>query len=168
MFARYKKTPASAASPAQPAPAAAAAIAPAAAAPAPAAPRPATPAPTMPVVAARSPATVASLDKDRKRKERMAEIKLDMHGALLESLNLGALETASEADLKAEIGAITTEHLAERGIALTREERTALFQELYDEVRGLGPPSPHAGAPTMPVPTPSVSGSHLPTFLGFS
>ena len=139
MFARYKKTPASAASSAQPAPAAAAAIAPAAAAPAPAAPRPATPAPAMPVVAARSPATVASLDKDRKRKERMAEIKLDMHGALLESLNLGALETASEADLKAEIGAITTEHLAERGIALTREERTALFQELYDEVRGLGP-----------------------------
>ena len=26
--------------------------------------------------------------------------------------------------------------------------------------------SPQAGAPTMPVPTPSVSGSHLPTFRG--
>jgi pilus assembly protein CpaF len=78
-------------------------------------------------------------DKDRKRKERLGEIKLELHGALLDNLNLAALDTASEADLRAEISSIAGEVLEERGIVLNREDRTTLTQELYDEVRGLGP-----------------------------
>ncbi len=78
-------------------------------------------------------------DKERKRKERLAEIKLDLHRALLDNLNLGALESATEADLRAEIGSITAEVLEERSIVLNREDRSTLTQELYDEVRGLGP-----------------------------
>ena len=78
-------------------------------------------------------------DKDRKRKERLGEIKLELHRALLDNLNLAALESASEADLRAEISSIAGEVLEERGIVLNREDRTTLTQELYDEVRGLGP-----------------------------
>jgi pilus assembly protein CpaF len=86
-----------------------------------------------------SSAQAAPQDKERKRKERLGEIKLDMHRSLLDNLNLSALETASEAELRAEIGAITGEVLEERSIILNREDRTTLVQELYDEVRGLGP-----------------------------
>ncbi|WP_306152748.1 CpaF family protein [Roseovarius sp. MMSF_3281] len=78
-------------------------------------------------------------DKERKRKERLGEIKLELHRALLDNLNLAALESATEADLRAEISSIAGEVLEERGIVLNREDRTTLTQELYDEVRGLGP-----------------------------
>src|SRR6056297_560657 len=78
-------------------------------------------------------------DKERKRKERLGEIKLDLHRALLDNLNLSALDTATEADLRAEISSIAAEVLEERSIVLNREDRATLTQELYDEVRGLGP-----------------------------
>ena len=78
-------------------------------------------------------------DRDRKRKERLGEIKIEMHRELLENLNLGALENAAEAELRNEISAIAAEILSERNIVLNREDRTQLNKELYDEVRGLGP-----------------------------
>lgn len=78
-------------------------------------------------------------DKDKKRKERLSDIKLELHRALLDNLNLAALDQATEAQLKEEISAITTESLQEKGMVLNREERQALNQELYDEVKGLGP-----------------------------
>ncbi|MFX0544890.1 CpaF family protein [Roseovarius sp. S1116L3] len=84
-------------------------------------------------------ADVGPQDRERKRKERLGEIKLDMHRALLDNLNLGALDQATEQDLREEIGAITAEVLEERSIVLNREDRMTLTQELYDEVRGLGP-----------------------------
>ncbi len=84
-------------------------------------------------------ADVGPQDKERKRKERLSEIKLDLHRALLDNLNLGALDTATEQDLREEIGSIAAEVLEERSIVLNREDRTTLTQELYDEVRGLGP-----------------------------
>jgi len=88
-----------------------------------------------PKVAAES----APQDKERKRKERLSEIKIDLHRSLLDNLNLAALEDATEADLRAEIGSIAEEVLQERSIVLNREDRTTLTQELYDEVKGLGP-----------------------------
>ncbi len=78
-------------------------------------------------------------NRDRKRKERLGEIKLELHRELLENLNLGALENASEAALRAEISAISSEVLELKSIALNREDRTQLNKELYDEVTGLGP-----------------------------
>ncbi|MEL7213227.1 MAG: CpaF family protein [Pseudomonadota bacterium] len=81
-------------------------------------------------------------EKEKKRKEKLAEIKLALHKELLDSLNLSALENASEADLRNEIGAIMTEVLAEQGIVLNREERQLLSQDLFDEVVGLGPFEP--------------------------
>ena len=136
MFSRYKKTDAGQATPVKAASGAAPKVAPAAAPDISAAP-------TKPASLRRpGPAAKADLgpqDKERKRKDRLSEIKLDMHRALLDNLNLGALDTATEQDLRAEIGSITAEVLEERSIVLNREDRMTLTQELYDEVRGLGP-----------------------------
>ncbi|MCV2871699.1 CpaF family protein [Defluviimonas sp. WL0050] len=134
MFSRYKK-------PAQPgaAPAAAAtqAAAPAAAQ---------TAAAGRPVVARRTsadnPAVSVAADKEKKRKERMGELKVELHKSLLDNLNLGALEHASESELRQEIIAISTEALESMSVVLNKDERANLFQELYHEVMGLGPLEP--------------------------
>ena len=84
-------------------------------------------------------AAATAVDKEVKRKQRMGEIKLDLHRVLLDNLNLAALEHACEADLRAKINAISTEHLNDNSIVLGREDRIALNSELYDEVTGLGP-----------------------------
>ena len=89
----------------------------------------------MPAKAAES----APQDKEKKRKERLSEIKLELHKALLDNLNLAALEKASEAELRQEINAIAGETLETMGIVLSREERTTLNQDLFFEVTGLGP-----------------------------
>jgi pilus assembly protein CpaF len=135
MFSRFKK-PDSAA----PAPKGASVAAAPSAAPAPSA---------KPTVAmhpqanpVRPAADVAVADKEKKRKDRISELKSELHKRLLDSLNLAALETASEANLKAEIAAISTEALEELQANLNREDRAQLFQELYDEVMGLGPLEP--------------------------
>ncbi len=97
------------------------------------------PAEVVPVV---GPDQTASDDKDVKRRLRLDEVKTEMHHRLLDNLNLSALETAKEADLKAEITSITAEQLGEMGIVLNREDRTTLITELFDEVTGLGPLEP--------------------------
>ena len=90
----------------------------------------------------RAPGQVAPMDKERKRKARLGEIKLELHTRLLDSLNLSALDTATESDLRSEIVAIAGEALDEMGVVLNREERQTLNQDLYDEVTGLGPLEP--------------------------
>ncbi|MCE8513231.1 CpaF family protein [Ruegeria pomeroyi] len=84
-------------------------------------------------------AEAAPQDRDRKRKERLSELKIELHRDLLENLNLAALEHAAEAELRAEITAITSEILENKGVVLNREDRMQLNKELYDEVTGLGP-----------------------------
>jgi len=84
----------------------------------------------------------APADKERKRKERLGEIKVELHKSLLDNLNLSALETATEQELRAEIIAISGERLEEMGVVLNRDERATLNQDLFDEVMGLGPLEP--------------------------
>ncbi|WP_306133316.1 CpaF family protein [Roseivivax marinus] len=134
MFSRYKKTGADAT------PVAAAAAATQAAVKD-------TPAPERAAAAQRKPspareARAAPADKEKKRRERLQEVKLELHRALLDNLNLAALDQATEADLRAEIQSIAQETLTEKAIVLNREERQTLNQELYDEVKGLGPLEP--------------------------
>ncbi|WP_232820702.1 CpaF family protein [Thalassobius sp. I31.1] len=81
-------------------------------------------------------------DKEKKRKERLSEIKFHLHQELLDNLNLSALENASESDLRQEIIAIASETLDDLGVVLNREERNTLNQDLFDEVTGLGPLEP--------------------------
>jgi len=90
----------------------------------------------------RIPTQASPVDKEKKRKERLGDIKLELHKRLLDNLNLGALESATENDLRAEIVAISGEALDEMGVVLNREERQTLNQDLYDEVTGLGPLEP--------------------------
>ena len=124
MFAKYRKEP--------PRPAAAAAPEPSRAPePAPAARSFAKPAPAAP-----------EDGKERKRKERLSQVKAELHMRLLDQLNLSALERATDQDLRAEIDAIAAEALGEMAMVLTREERARLGQELLDEVKGLGPLEP--------------------------
>ena len=135
MFSRYKKpgAPGGAEAPKKkgtvtemPKPAAAPAAAPA---PAASLRRPSQTANAQPAIA----------DKEKKRKERMGELKLELHRELLENLNLAALDTATEQDLRAEINEITTEVLNQKSMVLNREDRAQLNKELFDEVKGLGP-----------------------------
>ena len=92
--------------------------------------------------AQRPAAEVVAADKEKKRKDRLAELKQELHKRLLDNLNLAALEQASEANLKAEISSIASEALDEMAVALNKEDRAILNQELYDEVMGLGPLEP--------------------------
>ncbi len=81
-------------------------------------------------------------DKEKKRKERLAELKVELHKRLLDNLNLAALETASEASLRPEI-AVDRRRGAGRDVRRPEQGRPpALNQELYDEVMGLGPLEP--------------------------
>ena len=102
----------------------------------------AAPAKTMRKVDTKAAARVVPMDKEKKRKERLGEVKLELHKRLLDNLNLSALETASEADLRSEITSISAEALEDMAIVLNRDERAGLNQELYDEVTGLGPLEP--------------------------
>lgn len=140
MFSRYKK------SEAKPGPGLAQKAAAATKAADPAAQKAPTPAPAKPEATkimrrpmVKTAATAVAGDKERRRKERLGEIKLDLHRELLDNLNLAALDKASERELRAEISAIAAEVLQEKAIVLNRDERTLIFQELYDEVTGLGP-----------------------------
>ncbi|WP_171241095.1 CpaF family protein [Ruegeria sp. HKCCA5491] len=131
MFSRYKKQPE--AQPVQPAEQAQAA-----------APKPAAEQVPSANAVARRPvkkkaAEPAASDRERKRKERLGEIKIELHRELLENLNLAALENAGESELRAEISAIASEVLELKNIVLNREDRSQLTKELYDEVTGLGP-----------------------------
>jgi pilus assembly protein CpaF len=130
MFSRFRKDGNAPASgrPAAPAAAARPQVAMPRAVPAPAAGRPA--------------AEAVSADKEKKRKGRLTELKLEIHKRLLENLNLSALEHATEASLKQEISSLASETLDELSVALNKDDRSTLVQELYDEVMGLGPLEP--------------------------
>ena len=91
---------------------------------------------------ATNPATPAPADREAKRRERIEELKTEMHHRLLDNLNLAAIEKADPAALRLEILSITTDELAEMGVVLGREDRDTLNAELFDEVMGLGPLEP--------------------------
>ena len=137
MFARYSKKTTETAKPVKAEATAEAATAAPAKAPPKAAPKAAAPNPKQ--AARQAPAAPSPADKERKRKERIGEIKVELHKRLLDNLNLAALEHASEADLRQEIAAISAEALEELSIVLNKDERTTLIKDLYNEVTGLGP-----------------------------
>ncbi|MEY4697589.1 MAG: hypothetical protein RIT14_2017 [Pseudomonadota bacterium] len=149
MFSRFRKSGGGSPQRPLPAPAAGAAAPPPppglaeAGSPAPLAGRPTRP-PAPPVAddKARDRDRDKDRDKEKKRKERLLDLRGDLHKRLLQSLNLSALEHATEANLRAEIAEITAEALAEMSVVLTKDDRITLIQDLYDEVMGLGPLEP--------------------------
>ncbi|MEM8581606.1 MAG: CpaF family protein [Pseudomonadota bacterium] len=93
----------------------------------------------MPVKSAAKP---EQADKETRRQQKLNEIKVELHKELLEQLNLSALESASEKELRAEIAEIASETLSGMSVVLNKDERRTLHEELYDEVKGLGPLEP--------------------------
>ncbi len=91
---------------------------------------------------AKAPARAEPTDKEVQRKRKLDQVKSELHKRLLENLNLAALETASEAELRSEISSIAAEALSEMNVVLNTEERATLTQDLYFEVMGLGPLEP--------------------------
>ncbi len=142
MFSKYRKDGAAKAQPVEKAAATAATAAPAtaddSAAPAAAAASKAARKP-MPVKTAAQP---EQADKESRRQQKLNEIKVALHKELLEQLNLSALESASEKELRAEIAEIASESLSGMSVVLNKDERRTLHEELYDEVKGLGPLEP--------------------------
>ncbi|MCP5075105.1 MAG: CpaF family protein [Rhodobacteraceae bacterium] len=83
-----------------------------------------------------------SLTREQRRAQKLMDLRLEMHNKLLEDLNLGAIESASESDLRREISAICADGLQEMGMVLNKQERDQLNTEMFDEVTGLGPLEP--------------------------
>jgi pilus assembly protein CpaF len=137
MFSRFQKAGGQAAKPGATAPVTAAQSA-----PKPTEAKPALAPRTGPAPVPRAPAEVVAAEKEKKRKEKMGELKVELHKRLLDNLNLSALEHASEASLRTEIATITAEALEEMAVVLNKEDRQTLHQELYHEVMGLGPIEP--------------------------
>lgn len=77
--------------------------------------------------------------KETKRMDRLLEIRMDLHKRLLESLNLAALDKASEEDLRHEIALISREGLRDMDVVLNSADQKQLNIDLMDEVTGLGP-----------------------------
>ena len=88
-------------------------------------------------------------ERDAKRRDRLLEVRMELHRRLLETLNLGALQKATEQDLKREIQQIASEGLQEMNVVLNAQERDLLHNDLYNEVTGLGPLEPLLEDPTI-------------------
>ena len=91
---------------------------------------------------AAKPETTAVQSREEKRREKLLDVRMDLHKKLLETLNLSVIDKATDQELKREIGVISAEGLRELGIVLSSAETEQLNQELFDEVTGLGPLEP--------------------------
>ena len=80
-------------------------------------------------------------EKDRQR-ELMLDLKVSIHKALLDRLNLGMLDKTPVDQLKNQIAAIMPELTSDYDQPLNRQEREDLLQEVVDELMGLGPLEP--------------------------
>jgi len=76
------------------------------------------------------------------REAHRLQLRMAIHQALLERINLSMLDKLPEEQVKAEISAIIPELLANFDQPLNREERASLVDEVLDELLGLGPVEP--------------------------
>lgn len=80
-------------------------------------------------------------EKDKQR-EAMLDLKVSIHKALLDRLNLGMLDKTPVDQIKSQIAGIMPELVSDQEYPLNRQEREALIQEVVDELLGLGPLEP--------------------------
>ena len=80
-------------------------------------------------------------EKDRQR-EALLDLKVAIHKALLDRLNLGMLDKTPVEQIKSQIAAIMPELVADYDQPLNRQEREELIQQVVDELLGLGPLEP--------------------------
>lgn len=70
------------------------------------------------------------------------ELKNSIHRALLDRINLGALDKLPRETIRSEVADIIGELLVQRRESLNRAEREALIDDVLDELLGLGPLEP--------------------------
>jgi pilus assembly protein CpaF len=83
-------------------------------------------------------------DRGRYIPEEYFELKTKIHDRLLESLDLSLIETMDRDTLKLKLRGVLEDIIREeaRSVPLNLSERERLFQEIQDEVLGLGPLEP--------------------------
>ena len=74
--------------------------------------------------------------------DRWLALKSSIHRKLLDRINLSMLEKMSREQIEEEAGDLIHQLLAEENAALNAGERTALVDEVLDELLGLGPLEP--------------------------
>ena len=79
---------------------------------------------------------------EARRRKRLLDLRIVVHQRILESLNLNAIDEATEADLRHEIASISREALSDLGVVVNAQEFEQLVSALIDEVTGLGPLEP--------------------------
>jgi len=79
--------------------------------------------------APQQPTRAEPADREKKRRQRLGEIKQELHKQLLDNLNLAALDTASEKDLRAEKGIITANTFQCRGFGPRLRKRYRLKRQ---------------------------------------
>ncbi|MEO5597283.1 MAG: CpaF family protein [Novosphingobium sp.] len=73
---------------------------------------------------------------------RHIDLKVSIHRALLDKINLSVLDQLARDQIKSEVGSLVTELLEEQGEPLNARERETLIIEVLDELLGLGPLEP--------------------------
>jgi len=76
------------------------------------------------------------------REEKLLQLRMAIHQALLDKINLSMLDKLPEEQIRAEITGILPELLASFDQPLNREERANLVTEVMNELLGLGPLEP--------------------------
>lgn len=74
--------------------------------------------------------------------ERVLSLKVEIHRQLLDRINLSALDKMPRQQIALEVADIIGELLESHGEVLNRSERSALSNEVLDELLGLGPLEP--------------------------
>ena len=77
------------------------------------------------------------------------DLKSRLHDALLDRLNLSAIDKVNREDLWREVAGLVTQLLADEGTIMRPDEFKRLVDELLDEVLGLGPLEPLLADPTI-------------------
>ena len=80
--------------------------------------------------------------KEETEGSKNLDLKISIHRALLDKINLSALDKLSRDAIRFDVAEIITDILAERRDSLNRLEREALVDDVLDELLGLGPLEP--------------------------
>ena len=81
-------------------------------------------------------------DGDAKRRQKLLDLRVQLHGRILDTLNLAAIEKVKPQELRAEIADIARDDLAGSNIVLNKKEFDTLVSDLVNETVGLGPLEP--------------------------
>jgi pilus assembly protein CpaF len=74
--------------------------------------------------------------------DRLLALKVSIHQALLDKINLSLLDKLPREQIEIEVGGIVRDLLAEGQHVLNSQERSALVNDVLDELLGLGPLEP--------------------------